>query len=158
MTDESPSPFAGEYAEPVVRLLAFGDSRRKDITNCVAALGLNQSHIPELIRMATDLDLHRAESGTSDVWAPIHAMRALGQLRAERAIEPLMGLLEDMERFEDYYYHPEFSHVVGEIGSAAIPPLQHYLADARRGKWSRGSVVRTENLIRLEKQLPRPWL
>lgn len=55
--------------------------------------GLTEEHIPELIRMATDPELNNADSESSEVWAPLHAWRAFGQLRAEQAIEPLAGLL-----------------------------------------------------------------
>jgi len=36
-------------------------------------LGFGPEHAQELIRMALDEDLHRADSDSLDVWAPIHA-------------------------------------------------------------------------------------
>jgi hypothetical protein len=49
--------------------------------------------VPELIRMALDEDLHWADTESAEVWAPLHAWRTLAQLRAEAAVEPLIGLL-----------------------------------------------------------------
>ncbi|MBD1862704.1 MULTISPECIES: hypothetical protein [Trichocoleus] len=37
------------------------------------------------------------ESEGLEIWAPIHAWRSLGQLRAEAAIEPLLSLLHRMD-------------------------------------------------------------
>lgn len=45
------------------------------------ALGITHEQVPELIRMATDTALNDMESGSVEVWAPLHAWRALGQLR-----------------------------------------------------------------------------
>ena len=53
------------------------------------ALGLRMEHVPDLIRMTLDDELHGADSDSREVWAPLHAWRALGQLRAESAIKPL---------------------------------------------------------------------
>jgi hypothetical protein len=55
MTDENPRPFEGDYSQPVVSLLSYGDCREKSKPDYVTVLGLNQSHIPDLIRMATDI-------------------------------------------------------------------------------------------------------
>src|SRR6516165_8330230 len=66
-------------------------------------LGLSQDHIPELIRLATDLELRdpeseeKSEEEDPDFWAPVHAIRALGQLHAEAAVEPLVNLLAELK-------------------------------------------------------------
>jgi hypothetical protein len=36
-------------------------------------LGLASEHVPELIRMAIDEDLHFADTNSLEVWAPVHA-------------------------------------------------------------------------------------
>jgi hypothetical protein len=65
--------------------------------------GLGPEHIPELIHMATDLELRGPESEEKgededpDFWGPLHAIRALGQLHAETAIEPLVNLLAELK-------------------------------------------------------------
>jgi hypothetical protein len=77
------------YEDPVNRLLGMG---LPGPPAEYAALGIGQEHIPDLIRMATDRSLHQAMIDSDEVWAPVHAWRALSQLRAREAIEPLVGL------------------------------------------------------------------
>ena len=83
------------YEEPVARLLVLGDVRTERERPDYLGLGLGREHVPELIRMATDPDLNHGDSNSPDVWAPLHACRALGELRAEEAIEPLLLLFDD---------------------------------------------------------------
>ena len=54
---------------------------------------LEKKHIPELIKMATDEELNQGDSDSQVVWSPVHAWRALGQLKASEALEHLLGLL-----------------------------------------------------------------
>lgn len=117
-----------EYTTPVDKLLTLGDCRgSRTQWPDYLGLGLDSEHIPELIRMATDSDLHWADSESSEVWAPIHAWRTLGKLRAEAAIEPLLDLFDELE--DDDWTGEELPEVYGMIGSAAIPALKTYLAD-----------------------------
>src|SRR5437588_4593364 len=89
------------YPSPVDKLLTLGDAREVggSVKNwsIYLELGLGPEHIPDLIRMAIDEELRWAYSDTLEVWAPIHAWRALGQLHAEAAIEPLLSLFEESE-------------------------------------------------------------
>ena len=117
------------YSPPVDRLLTYGDCRTmRDWPNYLE-LGLTAEHVPELIRMIADEDLHFADSGGPEVWAPVHAWRALGQLRTEAAIQPLIELLEffDNEIEGDEYVVEELPKVFGLIGRAALPALAAYL-------------------------------
>ena len=131
-----------EYSPPVDRLLTLGDCR-ETIRKWpdYPALGIGPEHIPDLIRMATDRELNWANSESLEVWAPIHAWRALGQLRAEAAIEPLMRLFHELDceeisgSFESVM--EEMPEVYGMIGPAAIPALAAYLADASRSLYPR---------------------
>lgn len=45
----------------------------------------------------TNKELHFTYLDSLEVWAPVHAWRALGQLRATEAIEPLITLFHDVE-------------------------------------------------------------
>jgi hypothetical protein len=130
------------YSPPVDRLLTYGDCRTMQKWPDYLALGLTSEHVPELIRMATDDDLHVADSDSLEVWAPIHAWRALGQLRAEAAISPLMGLLARTdEDLDDDWTPEELPHVFGEIGPAAIPELAAFLADDQHSVYSRAAAA-----------------
>ena len=120
-----------EYRKPVDVLLTLGDLQESDHQwPDYSEYGIGAEHIPDLIQLATDSELHWADSESLDVWAPIHAWRALGQLRAEEAVDPLLNLFHELE--EDGWGDwtgEELPRVFGLIGAAAIPALTAYLAD-----------------------------
>src|SRR3954447_20881997 len=115
------------YSSPVSQLLTFGDIRELREWPNYLDLDLGPEHVPELIEMATDEELNWADSESLEVWAPIHAWRTLGQLRAEAAVEPLLSLFEDLE--DSDWVLEELPEVLGMIGSAALPALTTYIAD-----------------------------
>ena len=89
--------------------------------------GIGPGDIDALIAMACDLELHRNDRDGSEVWAPMHAWRALAQLRAERAVGPLLGLLK--ADFNEHRIGNELPHVFGMIGPAALPELAAFVLD-----------------------------
>ena len=121
-----------EYHPPVDRLLTYGSAIGQTEWPNYLALGLSIEHVPELIRMALDDALHVSDRGT-EMWAPVHAMRALGQLRAAAAVEPLSALLRRIDELEDEWVGEQLPVVYGMIGEAAIPVLSAYLADNTHG-------------------------
>jgi HEAT repeat protein len=156
------------YSPPVDRLLTYGDCRTMCDWPNYLELGLTAEHVPELIRMIADEDLHFADSGGLEVWAPVHAWRALGQLRTEAAIQPLIELLVffDNEIEGDEYVVEELPKVFGLIGRAAIPALAAYLqndeyltqsrttaANSLRRVAEQDAAVRDEVVALLSRQL-----
>lgn len=123
------------YPLPVDKLLTLGDCHNFRRWPNYLELGLGPEHIPDLIRLATDEELRWADSENLEVWASVHAWRALGQLHAEAAIEPLMQLFHRVE--DDEWALEELPEVYGMIGPAAIPPLTTYLADESHGLYPR---------------------
>jgi hypothetical protein len=126
---------SASYSSPVSELLTFGDCRDFREWPNYLGLGLSSEHVPELIEMATDKELNWADSESLEVWAPVHAWRALGQLRAVSAIEPLLRLFHELEDID--WAYDELPHVYGMIGREAIPALTRYLDDASHGLWPR---------------------
>lgn len=125
------------YPPPVDKLLTYGRPEVdavKDWPNYLD-LGLTAEHIPALIRMATDKELNQGDVESTEVWAPIHAGRALGQLRAIEAIEPLLTLSTIEEDGE--WVIEELPEVFGLIGPQALPTLEAYLADKTHKEWAR---------------------
>ncbi len=121
-----------EYRKPVDVLLTIGDPRElSDQWLDYSEYGIGAEHIPDLIQLATDSELYWADSESREVWSSLHAWRALGQLRAEEAIKPLLNLFHELE--EDDWVGEELPTVYGMIGAAAIPALTAYLADTSRG-------------------------
>jgi HEAT repeat protein len=125
------------YAPPVSELLSLGDPRQRPGWVDYLALGLTEAHVPELIRMVQDEDLNWADSESDEVWAPLHAWRALGALRAEAAIEPLLTLLPRIDEYDDDWVMEDLPDVFERIGQAAVPALGIFLADDRHGLWAR---------------------
>ncbi len=117
------------YQPPMDKLLTCGvnDWITLDKWPDYRELGIGPEHIPDLIQMATDEELNEADAQSTEVWAPMHAWRALGQLRAVEAVEPLLGLFDKLE--DDDWVHEELPDVFGKIGPAALPALSEYMAD-----------------------------
>ncbi|MBI5443780.1 MAG: PBS lyase [Deltaproteobacteria bacterium] len=125
------------YAAPVDQLLALGEAKRQDIEHWrdYRSLGFDVQHVPELIRMATDPELHGAEGDSPEVWAPLHAWRALGQLRAVEALRPLLNLMAEMEH--DDWLLEEVPDVGGLVGPQAIPVLSEFLGQSEPDRYAR---------------------
>ena len=129
-----------DYPEPVSKLLTLGDARGE--WQDYLALGLSQENVPDLIRMALDEALYFRDSEDVEVWAPIHAWRALAQLRAEEAVQPLTGLLSRIDNHQDDWVGEELPVVFGMIGPGAIPVLASYLDDGEHGLFARVGAAR----------------
>ncbi|MEA5463340.1 hypothetical protein [Leptothoe sp. PORK10 BA2] len=99
-------------------------------------MGLTADHIPELIRLASDQELDEDEV---ELYAYIHAYRALGQLKANSAIEPLIKLLGDEA---NEWFLEELPEVFAMIGPTCITPLAAYLTIQEPGKWSKTSAAK----------------
>lgn len=144
------------YHDPVAQLLTLGDLRQEGGMASgwrdYPALGLTAEHIPELVRMALDEDLHWADPESAEVWAPLHAWRALGQLRAESAVEPLLQLLDRIDGYDDDWAEEDLPEVFGMIGPAAIPGLRDFLADPDHGEWAR--IAAGEGLVKMVERFP----
>ena len=67
----------------------------------------------------------------------MHAWRALGQLRAVEAVQPLLDIQDELDELDDDWYLEEFHHVFGLIGPPAIEPLAAYLSDDSHGEFPR---------------------
>jgi hypothetical protein len=125
-----------DYPEPVSRLLTLGQCRRMDNWFDYLALGICPEHVSDLIRMMQDDELNQADSQSLEVWAPVHAWRALGQLRAEAAIEPLIGLMEQIDENYEQWIGEEIPEILGMIGPAATPKLAKCLTTPHEGMWA----------------------
>lgn len=132
------------YLPPVDRLLALGaEPARRRTWPDYRALGLEPRHVPALIRMAADAELHSAPEASREVWAPLHAWRALGQLEGAEAVAPLLALLE--REIENGWVYEEIPAVLGMIGAPALHPATLILFDETRDERLReaaGTVLR----------------
>jgi hypothetical protein len=135
------------YSPPVAQLLELGENpARRNPWPDYLALGLTREHVPELIRLLTDPDVQEYdEDSARGFWPPIHAWRALGQLQAETAVQPLATLLETQDEEDDWRFS-EIPKVLGMIGPAAIPAARRIVAREDLDEYSRytGMHVLTE--------------
>ena len=119
-----------QYTEPVSRLLTCGSLLNNSGPIDYRNLGFSQEDIPELIKMSADEDLQWADSESDEVWAPIHAWRALGQLQAVEAVPSLIGQIYRIDD-DDEWAGEELPDAFGMIGEPAIQGLKRYLSDRR---------------------------
>ncbi len=142
-------PFS-DYQPPVSNLLTIGRPKqigRNQWFDYVEAYGFTEDHVPDLIRMASDEDWNWQDEG--ECYASIHAYRALGQLKAEGAIAPLISLLS---HDDSDWYMEDLPRVFGMIGPACISALTDYLADGEHSSWSR--VAAADGLANIAKSYP----
>jgi hypothetical protein len=137
MTQDMP---AADYQHPVSQLLNYGKPKNSSGTqwfDYVKAYGFTDEHIPDLIRLASEEDLDWQDE--EEWYAPIHSYRALGQLKAEEAIQPLIRLLD---KDDSDWYMEDLPEVFGMIGSACIPALTDYLIHEERSSFSKIAAAR----------------
>lgn len=137
------------YAPPVDQLLALGDASTRKRPD-YASMGFGPEHVPELIRMSTDPALIQAYSDSDEVWAPIHAWRVLGMLRAVEAVEPLLALFEQDD--DSDWTFEELPAVFAQIGAPAVAPLVRFLEDRTHDTWARVGAV--SGLVKIARTLP----
>ena len=130
------------YLPPLDQLLALGrpEAGYREPWPDYLAMGFAEEHVPELIRMATDEELVEGDENAPQTYGGIHAWRTLGLLRAEAAIEPLVGLLLT----DDDWEMNEVPEVLGMIGPAAFEPLRAALArwSLQQDSWVAGAAAR----------------
>ena len=140
-----------DYQPPVSQLLTFGDARNIPFeTNYIEQFEFTETHIPDLIRMATDEELNWADSESLEVWSPIHAWRSLGQLQAAAAVKPLLSLIDELK--DSDWYTDELPTVLAQIGPVALPDVIAYLANPRYNSHQRAMI--SESIALIGKQYP----
>jgi hypothetical protein len=101
------------------------------------SLGLSEADVPALIDLMVDRELN-VSPDPAEHWLPLHAWRALGQLRAVEAIEPLIKLRIDLG---DDYLGTDFRKAMAAIGPAAIAPLAATLRREELEPFTRASLA-----------------
>lgn len=118
--------------------------------NYVAEYSLASEHIPALISLATEWVDEPPENEAE--YGPVHAWRALGQLRAVEAVQPLLDVQDELDELDDDWYLEEFHHVFGLIGPPAIEPLATFLADKSHREFPR--VKAANGLYEIARRFP----
>lgn len=133
---------ANSYSAPVDKLLTLGKVEESNPEGWLdyKSLGIGSEHIADLLRMATDTELNNADSESDEVWGPLHAWRALGQLQAVQTIEPLINQREQV-KYDDWIIE-ELPEVFGVMGPSALPELTAYSADTSHDTSLRITAIR----------------
>lgn len=129
---------SADYAPAVDQLLRLGEKRLDEHT-LFPLLGIGEAHVPQLIALATDEDLLEGNEQGDAIWGPIYAWRALGQLRAPEAVEPLLSILWRAD--EEDWVAEEVPKALVQIGPGALPALAAYLLGDENGTWPRTAAV-----------------
>lgn len=145
MSDSEAAATNADHSSAVNQLLRLGEPPEEGCD--YAALGISIEAVPELIRMATDPALNEGPPDSQIVWAPVHAWRALGQLRASGAVEPLLALFRRIDDKQDDWVATDLPVALGQIGGAAVGPVGKYLADTAHGDWARVAAAETLGFI-----------
>lgn len=118
----------------VLFTLGEDEARKKDWPDYLA-LGITQTDVPTLLNYITDDTLINADDDSENIWVPLHAWRALGQLKATEAAEPLIALFDNM--VDDDWAFSEVPSVLGMIGEASIAPLTACLNNEQLKEFAR---------------------
>jgi hypothetical protein len=132
-------------------LLQFGedDTLRKGPDgwrDYATELALTHDEVPALLELlghwpsvVTGDPLGEEPAGSrQSLWAaPIHAWRALAQLKAVEAVGPMLAMADPLDEITDDWSFEEWPQVFGMIGSPAIEPLADYMADASHREFAR---------------------
>ncbi len=130
-----------QYTEPVSSLLTYGSADNINDWSVYLELGLAKEHIPELIKMVGDEKLNQADVDSNEVWAPMHAWRTLGILRATEAIPTLIDQFYQIDEYNDDWIPAEMPRVFAMIGESAIQALTQYAGNTSRTLFARAAAA-----------------
>jgi HEAT repeat protein len=88
-----------------------------------------ETAVPVLRRLLYDEALYDTD-GAGGGWVPIHAVRLLGELRAEEAVDDLMDVLAESR--QDEIIRQTTLEALAQIGPAALPAALDFLRWSRR--------------------------
>lgn len=124
-------------------LLTLGERHvRSEWPDYVRRYGLTQEDAPELARMVADEALSNSDSQSAEVWAPLHAWRALAQLGSAEAVGPVLELLQRIDAHNDDWVADEAPRVLGMLGPVSLEPTAAYLENPDHGEWARFAAAR----------------
>jgi hypothetical protein len=135
-----PYEFPKDFSKPVLKLISLGekDARTTKWPDYME-LGITSEHIPELIRIIDEIEEFWPDEdvgNAAESYAPIHAWRALGQLKAEQAIPHLVELVIWNEDENADWIMEDVPDVMGMIGPVCVPPLRDHVTDPHKLTWA----------------------
>ena len=141
---------------PVQELFLLGEDGARDPQwPDYLAFGITSEHIPELLRIVRHIQSFWYDDPDDEDlgYTPIHAWRALGQLKAKEAINALIFLVHQNEELDADWIGEEIPVVMGMIGPESIPALKAYLNTPEKELWA--AVTATHCLEKVGNQHPQ---
>jgi hypothetical protein len=129
---EHPQTRTHTYTPPVDKLLTYtGILEEAPFPEISYAekFGIGPEHIPELLRMVTDDYLASDDANEFEYTATLHAVRALAELHAQAAIEPLLTFYDKASEDDNDWMLETLIYFYTTIGPVALPLLEQFLAD-----------------------------
>ena len=139
------------FTPPVSLLIELGDARRDDQEERIAALGLTQEHVPDLVRLMLDRQLNDTDDGNDDdteLWGPVNAMLALQQFDVSAHVSQLVRALD----LDTDWIREDLPEMLGKAGEPALEPLRAYLTDQSR--WVYGRAAAGSAVVNVAEQHP----
>lgn len=135
------------YLAPLDQLLTFGDCRDFNEWPNYLELGFTQYHINDLINMVLDEEFNDSDAENIEVWAPTHAWRTLGQLKAISSAKSLLKLLPRIDDEGDDWVSDEIPVVFKMLGPETIPVIQNYIETNEDELWANVSAIHSLEMI-----------
>jgi SEC-C motif/Protein of unknown function (DUF1186) len=139
------------YFQLLDRLASFGETQCRsrsgqETWHEYLQAGLDQSHVPDLIRILDDPTVYGSEFNDTAM-APIHAWRILAELKATEAVPTLISMLHRIDDEDDDWIGEEFPDVFSKIGPVSLEPLESYARNTRHGEFARICTFRAISRI-----------
>lgn len=112
--------------------------------------GFSEDDVSALLELVADEALNAANAESKEIWVPLHAWRALGQLGSMKAVAPLIDQFDVMAK--DDWALNDLPKVMGMIGEQAINYLVTYLNDNHHDEFAR--VMAAESMAEIVKRQP----
>lgn len=106
------------HSDPLATLRCTGKDLPGDLKAAILALG--RAAVPSLIALLEEGD-PAAENAPGDGWPPVHAVRLLGELKAEEAIQPFLRLLREAD--DESWLRNDAEINLPNIGPAIVEPV-----------------------------------
>ena len=136
--------------DKIKSLFELGEANRNRDWQDYLKYEFDKTDVPALLELVADDALNHASAESKDVWVPLHAWRALGQIGSHKAVAPLIALFDQL--VEDDWAISELPIVMGMIGESAIIPLGIYLNETHHNKFAR--AMSAHGLAEIVKHYP----
>ena len=120
-------------------LLSLGEVSHGGEWQNYLELGISEKDQMNLLLLVGNEALHEADVDSNEVWVPLHAWRALGQIGNAESVEPLLQLFDVLVK--DDWAIEELPLVMGMIGEPSIEPLAGYLCDSFHDEFARSMAA-----------------